>query len=104
MISEADTAELTHFFQRPALRNVPVFYLPLIPFLRHIEVAVAAPELLDILDPVNARADNVFVFFFLSGSEPAWADHIAVSLLVYREGFQQFKDPLFVGIEKISFF
>jgi hypothetical protein len=60
-----------------------VWDLIFVPFLGHIEVAVAAPVLFDIFLTVYAWTDDIFVSLSVYCREPAWTAHITVTLFVF---------------------
>jgi hypothetical protein len=73
-----------------------------IPFPGDIKIAVAASELFDIRGTVDTGTVNVLVVLPVSGGQSAGTGHVPVTLLVEKQGFQQFKDSLLVLVEKIS--
>jgi len=73
-----------------------------IPCLGDVEVAVTASVLPDVGFSVGTGADNVTVPFSVPRCQSTRAGHIAVTFLVYKYSFKQFKGSLTVLVEMIS--
>ena len=63
-----------------------------IPFFGNIKIAITTSKLRHIRDPVNTRADNVFVLFPVTGGQPARTAHVAVAFFIEEETPEQVED------------
>jgi len=88
-----------HFLGGSSLRYIDMRNRTLIPLPGNIQIAIATAEFPDIGLAINAGADNIAVFFAITGSQPAGARHIAVALLIGEQTFEQLKDALGVLVK-----
>ena len=63
-----------------------MFYVAIIPFFGDIEITVATSVFLYVLFPIDTGADDVFVFFPGTTGKSARTRHVAIPLLVDKQG------------------
>src|SRR5450759_360234 len=90
------------FFRRPALGNIGMRYFTFIPFLGHIEIAVATSVLLNVLLTVEAGTKDIPVLSPVARSETAWTGHVSIAGLVDEQITDNVQGPLAVSVEEIS--
>jgi hypothetical protein len=62
--------------------------LSLVPIIRYIKIAIAAPIVLNIRCSVYAGTKDVPILFTVSGCQSARTGHITVTFFIYKKGIK----------------